>query len=149
MASTSGGALKVYLETQSLGVAIHVRDVPPTQTTLPYIVIHEGIDAFTEGTEDGGAARGGSSPVTEELQVDLYMYARDISAATSGGSRTESYTLPYALRRALAGAQLGTFGSPPIRIYGCHLTYGPRELSDPSDDNLIRKVYGVQLRWDG
>jgi hypothetical protein len=143
MASTVGGTLKTYLEAQGLGVSVFVRDVPPGQG-LPYVVIHEGISAATDGTEDGGNARGGMTPVSEEIQIDLFMYARDPDA----GSRAESYTLPYALARALAGPDLGTFASPARRIYGCHLTDGPRQLDDPSDDNLIRKIYAVVLRRD-
>lgn len=142
MASTTGGALKVYLETQSLGVSIFVRSPPPAQA-LPYVVIHEGIASSIDGTEDGGAALGGGSPVSEELQVDLFMYAD----TPSSGARVESYTLPYALARSLAGASLGTFGSPARRIYGCHLTDGPREL-DTADANIIRKTYAVVLRRD-
>jgi hypothetical protein len=149
MASTTGGALKVYLEAQSLGVPIFVRDLGDNNTQQPpYIVIHEGITATVEATEDGGAAAGGGSPVTEELQVDLYMYARDPSSGTSGGSRLESYALPYTLARVLAGAPLGTFGAPARRIYGCQLVEGPRELPDLDDDNRLRKVYTVALRRD-
>jgi hypothetical protein len=141
MSASTGGVLKVYLEGAGLGVSVFVRDVPPKQP-LPYVVIHEGIDAPTDGTEDGGAARGGFTPVSEELQVDLYMYAKDPKT----GARSESYTLPYALARALAGPDLGTFGPPARRIYGCHLTSGPRQLDDPTDSNLIRKIYSVVLR---
>src|SRR5262249_38878086 len=96
--------------------------------------------------EDGGRAAGGASPVAEELQVDLWMYENDPSAADS--ARTESYTLTYALAAALDGAQLGTFGTPSKRIYGCVLMDGPRELGDPSDPNLIRKLFAVEIRRD-
>jgi len=148
LAQTTGGALKVYLEGQSLGVPIFVRDLAGKDQSPPYVLIHEGITATVEATEDGGAALGGGSPVIEELQVDLYMYSKDPTSATSGGSRVESYTLPYALARVLAGAALGTFGTPPRRIYNCQLVEGPRELPDLDDDNRLRKVYTVALRRD-
>lgn len=152
MAATAAGALKAWLETQGLGVPVFRRHAPqrdPNDPTgkspypLPYITIQEGIAAVVEGHEDGGKAAGGTTPVMEELQVDLWMYEDDPSSANAG--KVESYSLPYSVAAALDGASLGTFGTPAKRIYGCFLKDGPRELTDP-DPNLIRKMYAVEIR---
>lgn len=149
MASTVGGALKAWLETQGLGVPVFRRHAPPRDPAnpanpypLPYVTIQEGIASIAHVHEDGGRAQGGFTPVVEELQVDLWMYEEDPTAA--GAGRKEVYSLTYQLAAALDGAPLGTFGTPPIRIYGCVLTDGPRELPDP-DPNLIRKMYSVGI----
>lgn len=151
MAATVGGALKAWLESQSLNVPVFRRHAPPRDPNntgapypLPYITITEGIAAVIEGHEDGGRALGGISPLAEQVQVDLWMYEED--PTSSGTGKVESYSLPYALAAALDGAPLGTFGTPAKRIYGCVLKDGPRELGDSSDPNLIRKMYAVEIR---
>lgn len=143
-AASPGGALKAWLDApaQSLGgVKVFVR-YPPKDQALPYVVIQEGISAVVEGRDDGGRAAGGSTLVSDELQIDLYMYEED----PVSGSLTEDLALPYKLAQVLDGAALGSFGAPPIRIYQCQLIDGPRELGDPSDPNVIRKTYAVTLR---
>lgn len=153
MAATAAGALKAWLESQGLGVPVFRRHAPARDPNdpnspypLPYVTLAEGIAAPTEGQEDGGSALGGSSPVNEQVQVDLWMYEEDPTA--TGGGRTESYALPYQLAAALGGANLGSFGTPARRIYGCILRDGPREIPDPSDPNLVRKVYLVEIKRD-
>lgn len=145
MAATASAALKTWLEAQSLGVPVFRRR-PPEPPAPPFILVIDGISAVVEGHEDGGRARGGTTPVTEDLQVDLYYYEND-PKATPGGL-TESYSLPYRLAQALDGADLGSFATPAIRIYGCTLVEGPRELESPTDPNLIRKTYTVAIRRD-
>jgi hypothetical protein len=153
MAATVAGALKAWLETQGLSTPVFRRHAPQRDPNdpsgqspypLPYITITEGITAVIETHEDGGVANGGATAVSEELQVDLWMYENDPAASDSG--RTENYSLTYALARALDGAPLGTFGTPAVRIYGCVLKDGPRELGDNADPNLIRKMYSVEIR---
>lgn len=110
MSASLGGAVKAYLEAQSLGVPIF-RDQAPRGQSYPYITVQEGIGIDEEPSAN---AFSGDHRVRELVQIDLWMQRH--SPATN--AVTESYTLPDALCRAVNGAALD---AAPMKVYGMKL----------------------------
>lgn len=134
MASTTGGALKAYIESLGLGLSAY-RDTIPEEATKPYVQIHEGIAISPESSGDFGDMNA-SIEVREEVQLDLYQAHRN-----DAGAIVESYTLPDALARKLRGAHLAT---APKHVYGVRVLSGPNRFPD-DDENVVRHLYTLAL----
>lgn len=134
MSATTAGAIKAYLETQSLGIPIYRDDAPPGQAK-PYITVQEGISLTADSgdTGDHTATLYGS----ELAQVDLWQDKR--TAGTDAVA--ESYPLPAALVRALHGASLTT---APTRTHGCTVDSMVRLVE--RDTNTVHHAITVRLR---
>lgn len=134
MSATTSGALKAFLETQSLGVPVY-RDFIPDSTDLPYIGIREAVQLAVDQAGDfgGSAERRG----TELVQVDVWQKSRN-----DDGTNAESYTLVPSMVRALHGAKLVT---APTRVYGCLVDSAPR-IPEPPGTNTVHHAITVRLR---
>lgn len=144
-AATTAGALKQYIESKGLGVAVE-RDAPPedpqvTTFKRPYITVQEDISITPDSDEDGGAANsagGGESYVTELAQVDLWMDWRE---KVAGDGLRESRTLARALHRALAGAALD---QAPTRVYNVKVQNRIRLVE--RENNLVHVAFTLAIR---
>lgn len=106
MSATTAGAVKAWLETQSLGVAIY-RDEAPEGKAPPYIVILEAISIVPEPSVNPA----NDDAVQELIQVDVIQLRRDPSRQI-----TEDYTLPQAVAAAVHGRPLMTTPTKCYRI---------------------------------
>lgn len=125
MAATTAGAVKAYLETQRLGLAVY-RDIAPAAASLPHVTVQEVISLVPEPLGDHGA----DPAVTELVQVDLWQ--------TQG---SETYTLPDAVVGALHGAVLTQH---PKHVHGCVVRSAVR-LVEPTE-NVVHLAITVALR---
>jgi hypothetical protein len=104
VSASTAGALKAFLEAQSLGIAVY-RDQAPENQALPYVIVNEAVAMTPDALEDGA-----SGTVREEVTVDVWMAWKDVTT----GLRTESYTLPSAVARVLQGARLNVIGTAVV-----------------------------------
>ena len=149
LAAGTYSALKAYIEALGLSIQVYKDAAPPetkdTTTGLlkkPYCTVIEGISLTSDSREDGGAAQGGSSYVTELVQLDLWMNWRD-SAGKSLESRTQGVTpsLADALYRKLDGC---TLDLAPTRVYGCYVQNKIRLVE--RDNNIVHVAYTLAVR---
>jgi hypothetical protein len=149
MAATVSGAIKAKLEGLGLGVPVY-RDGAPVAhgkpAEPPYVTVQEGIGYAPERHGDFGST-GAHQGEQEQVQVDVWQYARVPAATVGQAANAESYTLPGAIRRALHGAKLGSIGSGADlrRIYGVSVVSGQRW---PISDNIVRHTFTVTVRRD-
>lgn len=148
MAATLAGLIKAHLEAQGLGVTVF-RDGAPADTPHPLVVVTDGIAMAPEHHGDHGnpTAHQGEA---EQAQVDLYQLARLPDPAHAGATLPgESRTLALAIRRVLPQlgrtAATGSYGTPPIRVYGAVVAAGRRW---PVADNIVRNTWTVTVRRD-
>lgn len=132
MAATTAGALKAYIESLGLGLAVR-RDHADTPT-YPLVTVHEGVSIVTDASGDFGDM---AQPVTvtEQAQVDLWQQWKNTSGAV-----VESYTLPGELIGALHGAQLS---AAPTKVYGCRVVGSVRLLE--RDENVVHHAITVEI----
>lgn len=136
MAASTTGALKAFLEAQSLGISVY-RDQAPAGTARPYLTVNEAVAITMDPLEDGAA-----STLIEEATVDIWM---DWKNPTTG-QLSESYTLPAAVIRAIHGARLASIGTPAQVVYGVMVRRaGPRivEMEENAGSGIVH--YVVQL----
>lgn len=139
ISASTAGALKAYIESKGLGLAVY-KDVPPPDElgkTIfpPYVTVSEGIAVTPVSDEDGGAGNGGESYVVELAQVDLWMAWRD-----QGNGRKESPALARSLHRILAGAMLDT---SPARVYNVAVQNDLR--LEERDNNLVHHAITLAI----
>lgn len=143
MAATTAGAIKAYLETLGLGVAVY-RDRAPENTPLftdagaarPYVTVTEGISVVTDPAFN--SFDDDQSHVIELAQVDVWQPWRYPEPA---GGIAESYTLPDAVMAALDGSRLA---EAPTHVAGMRLTGAVRLLE--VDDNVVHHAFTVEIR---
>lgn len=133
MSATTAGALKAFLETQSLGVSIH-RDRPPASTAEPFITISEAISvtpepAFNQHDDPDGH-------VSELAQVDIWQKWR-----TDTNTIGENYTLVDAVCLALRGVRLST---APTHVSGISVLNRVRLVEQ--DTNIVHDAITVRVR---
>lgn len=136
MAATTAGAIKAWLESQSLGLSVH-RDQAPAGQALPYATVREAISLTVDDAGDYGDQTA-DRYVTELVQVDLWQTWRNTDGT---GGIVESYTLPTGVVKALQGAQLL---AAPTRVYGVSVDSMVR-LLEP-DRNLVHHAITVRIR---
>lgn len=109
MASDTAGALKAFIESQGLSLAVY-HDQAPDDQTLPYVVILDDLAFVPDKLEDGAVSTG-----VETVQIDLWQQWRDPTT----NNKVESKLLPRQLVRALQGSHLLTSGTgqPPTTVY--------------------------------
>jgi hypothetical protein len=154
LAASSYGALKAYIEAQGLSLVVY-KDAAPPETRnppppngnglikAPYCTVIEGISVTPISREDGGAAQGGTTYVTELAQLDLWMNWRDLNGTVTGtqDKSLESRTLGAALYRKLDGSQLDL---APTRVYKCYVQNWIRLVE--RDNNIVHVAYTLAIR---
>lgn len=133
MAATTAGALKAYIETLGLSLAVY-RDKAPEDATGKYVRVHEAVTISPRQSGDFGDPNAGRQ-VTEEVQLDLFQPIRDANLAV-----VEDYTLPDTLIRKLHGAHLT---AAPKHVYGVRVLNSTRFPDD--DENVARQLITVAL----
>lgn len=144
MAATVAGAVKALLESIGLGVPVF-RDGAPEGTLHPLIVVQDGIGLVPEphgDLSDPNAHQGD----TEQIQIDIYQDARLMDPAHAGRTLPgESRDLHLKVRRALPRLARTSFGTPPVRIYGCSVVAGRRWAIS---DGVVRHTLTANVRRD-
>ncbi len=130
MAATTAGAVKAYLEAQSLGVAVF-RGQAPAGQAMPYVTVDEGVSIVPDLSGDFGSA----NPITGRETADVHVWQAERTGLTG-----ESYTLAPAVRRAMHGANLT---ASPTKVYGVRVVGGQR-LTEP-DNDLVHDVVTVEI----
>lgn len=131
MAATTGGALKVLIESSGLGLSAY-RGVVPDDATLPYVVIFDGITTETVSMGDNG----NEDVEKENVQMDLY--EQYLSPTT--GRVVEDSSLGRRLKRAVHGKQLT---ASPTHCYGLKVPFNSR--TEIADENTTRTRFSVDL----
>lgn len=134
MAASTAGALKAYIETLGLGIAVF-RDRVGQDATLPYSRIQEAITMTPRQSGDFGDTNR-DALVTEEAQVDLWQQHRNPTT----NAVTEDYTLQDTLAHKLHGARLT---AAPKRVYGVRVLGVNRGVD--SDANTVHHQITVAL----
>jgi hypothetical protein len=144
VAASTSGALKQFLDGQSLGISVY-RDQAPDGTPKPYLTVSEAVAIVPDKLEDGAP-----STVKEHVTVDVWMDWKNIGSTVLNGVNPggilESYALPGAIAKALQGSRLlpsGT-GAPPTTVYAAIVrSIGPRLVE--RDENLVHIPIWVEL----
>lgn len=143
LAAGTYGALKAYIEAQGLGVSIYKDAAPPSTTDpvtkllkVPYCTVVEDVSATSDSREDGGSGSGGSSYITELVQLDLWMNWRD-----SADKSLEDRVLAASLHRKLDGC---TLDLAPTRVYNVQVQNRIRLVE--RDNNLIHVAFTLAVR---
>lgn len=143
MAATTGGAFKAYLEAQGLGIPVWRDGKPKDSTVSKYVVVQEGIAIVEEQSGDFGDMSLAAAPilVSEDVQIDLYDLAREVTVAGITTRSIEDYALPGRLERLLRGRGLAPYA--PTRVYA-HAPYTRTRW--PISNNVVRHTWTVRIR---
>jgi hypothetical protein len=143
LAAGTYGALKAYVEAQGLSLAVYKDAAPPDTKDpatgllrVPFCTVIEGISVTPTSRQDGGAAQGGTTYVTELAQMDLWMNWRD-----SADKSLENRTLAAALYRKLDGCLLDL---SPTRVYKCYVQNWIRLVE--RDNRIVHVAYTLAIR---
>ena len=143
LAAGTYGALKAYVEAQGLNISLYKDAAPPTTkdpvTGLlkkPYCTIIEDLSMTSDSRDDGGAGAGGSTYVSELVQLDLWMNWRD-----SADKSLEDRALPSAIHRKLDGC---TLDLSPTRVYNVVVQNRIRLVE--RDNNVVHVAYTLAIR---
>jgi hypothetical protein len=131
LALTTSGAIKAFVEAQSLGISVY-QDQAPESAVKPYVTVDEAVAIVPDKLEDGAA-----STVQEHVTVTVWMSWKTLT--TPGTPRAEDPTLAGKIAKALHGSRLLTSGTgaPPTTTYGVIVhSIGPRLLE--RDANVVR-----------
>ena len=136
MSASTSGAIKAYIESLHLNVAVHQAGAQPANLGLPYVLIGEAFNitperAFNQLDDPEGH-------VAELVQLDLWERWRD----KPGGAREESYTLKDALLLGLKGAHLT---GAPNHVSGI-VIQGAHRLPPDQKTNLVHTVITLEVR---
>lgn len=136
MAQTSGGALKVLIESLGLGLTAN-RDRPSQGAARPYVTIEEEIALVPDPLEDGGP-----STAVETVQVDLWQDFRDlVTTSPTYGNLKENYALAPSLKRGLHGARLQPLGT--AIVYMALVRHTVRSLEEA--DNVVHHAITLEV----
>lgn len=116
MSASVGGAVKAWLETAGLGIAVYRRSAPE-DASYPYVTVNERVAVTPEAHGDNGA----DAAVDETIQVNIWQRVED-----------ESHTLFNAVYQRLHGSRLP---AGPTHVYGVTVDFGSA-VPDPDDTVL-------------
>jgi hypothetical protein len=135
VAASTAGALKAYIESLGLSLAVYRGKKPEAEKVARWVEVTEDISTVPDGVFNAFDDPDGH--VSELAGVDLYQ--RRMNPAT--GANAESYTLPDALTKALNGARLV---SAPTHVVGVTVV-GRNRVPDP-DTNVVHHALTVQIK---
>lgn len=134
MAATTGNAVKALIEAAGLGVTVY-RDEAVPAAAMPYVTVFEAISVNPEAAFN--AYDDPEGHVTEQVQVDVWQQRRNPTT----NAITESYTLPDAVCRALAGKRLTA-----LPTYGGHMQLVGRTRLLEDEGQTIHDALTVEVR---
>lgn len=130
MAASTAGAVKAYVETLALGVAVF-RDRPPVGQAYPFVTITDELSLTVR--QDTGTG-------SELVQVDLWQQLRWPAGHPLQGKVAEDPQLARALQRGLLRFPLDT--APTLTYRGA--LEGSVRLPDP-DGNVVHHALTVRV----
>lgn len=125
MAATTRGAIKAWLESGGLGIAVYNRNAPD-DASYPYVTVEERISVTPEAHGDNGA----DAAVREQVQVNVWQPA----------SSTDNELVDQVIQR-LHGATLAT---APSHVYGVTVDFASY-IPDP-DPTVVHDQITCSVR---